>query len=75
MDDLGLALRLEGLGLFTEGLGPQAEWAPVPPRVFQRRHDTFWQVVARMLESEPGEYDDLPDYLTETASEQLEANN
>lgn len=69
------ALQLEGLGLLTEALGPQAEWSPVPPAQYQRRHDMFWKVVTGVLQSEPGEYDDLPDYLTETASEQLQANN
>jgi hypothetical protein len=69
------ALQLEGLGLLTEALGPQAEWAPVPPNAYQRRHDTFWRIVAALLESEPGDYDDLPDYMTETGTDQLQANN
>jgi hypothetical protein len=69
------ALQLEGLGLLTEALGPQVEWSPVPPTAFQRRHDMFWRVVAAVLESEPGTYDDLPEYLTESATEQLQANN
>jgi hypothetical protein len=34
----------------------------------------FWRIVAALLESYDGTYDELPDFLTETASEQLEQN-
>lgn len=61
-------------GLMTEGLGPDLEWSPVPVIEFRDRHDTFWKLVAALLLTEPGEYDDLPDYLTETATALLEAN-
>lgn len=68
-------LQLWALGLMTLGLGPDLEWSPVHPRTFQRRHDTFWKLVAGVLENEPGDYDDLPEWMTESASEALEANN
>ena len=68
-------LELWALGLMTLGLGPRLEWAPVPPADHQRRHDTFWKLISRVLENEPGDYDDLPEWMTETASEALEANN
>lgn len=69
------ALRLEGSGLLTEAIGPVAEWAPVPPDAFQRRHDTFWRIVTGLLTDTDEDYDDLPDYMTEVGTEQLEANN
>lgn len=74
-DDMDRALRLEGSGLLTEGIGPQAEWSPVPPDVYQRRHDTFWRIVTGLLTDADEDYDDLPDYLTEVGTEQLESNN
>lgn len=70
MDELELWAR----GLMTSGVGPRLEWSPAPVVEHARRHDTFWKLVAALLLTEPGEYDDLPDYLTETATAQLLAN-
>lgn len=74
-DDMERALRLEGSGLLTEGLGPFAEWAPASPDTYQRRHDDFWRIVTGILIDAVEDYDDLPDYLTEAGTEQLESNN
>lgn len=68
-------LELWALGLMTLGLGPRLEWSPAPPDVHQRRHDTFWRLVAAMFEAEPVDYDDLPEWMTEVASQALETNN
>lgn len=68
-------LQLWALGLMTLGLGPHLEWAPAPPSTHQRRHDTFWKIVSGVLSDEPGDYDDLPEWMTETASQALEINN
>lgn len=74
-DEWTWALQLEGLGLLTEGIGPIDEWAPVPPEEYQQRHTTFWRVVTDILVSEPADYDDLPDWMTETGTAQLNHNN
>lgn len=62
-------------GLRSEGLGPPLEWDAVTPEVFQKRHNGFWVLVAGLIKSEPGEYDDLPQWMTEDAAEQLQSNN
>jgi hypothetical protein len=67
-------LELWTRGLMTSGLGPDDEWCPTPVNDHAVLHDTFWKLVAALLMTEPGEYDDLPDYLTETATQLLEAN-
>lgn len=67
-------ILLWGVGLRSEGIGPHEEWDPVPPGDHQVRHNTFWKNIAGMISSEPGDYDDLPEWMTETASQQLEAN-
>jgi hypothetical protein len=71
MDELQLWAR----GLMTTGLGPDLEWSPVPVVEHADRHDTFWKLVAAMLLTEPVEYDDLPDWMTETATSALLAND
>lgn len=68
-------MELWARGLMTDGLGPDLEWCPVPIAEHRARHDTFWKLVSALLHDEPGEYDDLPDYMTETATEALELNN
>lgn len=68
-------LMLERLGLRSEALGPPEEWAAVDPATFQKRHAQFWSLVAGIIRDEPEEnYDDLPDWMTEVGTEQLEAN-
>lgn len=74
MDNLDRLISLREVGLRSEGIGPTEEWSPCPNDVFQRRHDVFWRIVGALLESEEGTYEDLPDYLTETATQQLENN-
>jgi hypothetical protein len=74
MENLDRLISLREVGLRSEGIGPTEEWSPCPNDTFQRRHDRFWRIVAALLETEPGGYDDLPEYLTETASEQLADN-
>ena len=75
MEDLDRLIFLREVGLRSDGIGPRAEWSPVPENAFQRRHDRFWRTVAGILEDEPGEYDDLPEWMTEDASEQLLIND
>jgi hypothetical protein len=73
MEDMDrAALILDRLGLSTEGLGPIEEWSPIPRDQHQRRHDTFWQAVCSIL---PDDDNDDEEWMTETASAQLEANN
>lgn len=74
MENLDRAVLLHRLGLHTEALGPPEEWQPIPAGPHQRRHSDFWFMVAALIKSEPGDYDDLPEWMTETGSEQLEAN-
>lgn len=74
MDELERSLILHRVGLRSECLGYPPEWDPQSPAEFQRRHHSFWSVVARIIRDEPGTYDDLPEWMTETGSEALEAN-
>jgi hypothetical protein len=74
MDELNRLIWLRQMGLSSEGIGPPGEWAPSPGIVYQRRHDAFWNVVAGILNDEEGEYEDLPDWMTEVGSEILEHN-
>lgn len=71
-DELGSAL--EQLGLRSELLGPRMEWAPLPVNQYQRRHARFWGLVDHLIHSEPGEYDDLPNWMTEVATIELTDN-
>lgn len=71
MDPMELWTR----GLMTTGLGPDLEWHPTPVIEHARRHDTFWKLVAAMLLTFDGDYDDLPDYVTEAATTALLDNN
>lgn len=73
MDDLGAGL--ERLGLRSELLGPEPEWAPLPVGQYQRRHARFWGMVDALIHSEPGGYDDLPQWMTEIAALQLTDND
>lgn len=68
-----IALRMQGLR--SEGLGPEAEWSPVAEGEFQRRHAQFWAIIAEMICKEDGDYDDLPEWMTETAAQELELND
>lgn len=65
------ALILDRLGLSSETLGPVQEWAPVPRAVYQRRHDTFWRVVADML---PDNEDDEQFWMSQDATIRLRNN-
>lgn len=67
-------IALSDRGLRSEGLGPDPEWAPCSPVVFQRIHARYWGIVAVMIDGETGGYEDLPDWMTEIATEQLELN-
>jgi hypothetical protein len=69
-----LPAGIEELGLRSEFLGPRAEWSPVSIKTYQRRHGAFWGIVDCMIRSVPGEYEDLPDWMTEIASDQLTDN-
>jgi hypothetical protein len=55
-------------GLLTEGLGPQAEWSPVPPDQAQTRHETFWSTVSGMM---PDDEHDEPYWMTQDATQAL----
>jgi len=66
-----MARLIEEIGLRSEVLGPRQEWSPLPPKAYQRRHAAFWGVVDSMLSSEPGTYEELPDWMTEVATAQL----
>jgi hypothetical protein len=74
MADLDRLIALRAVGLRSEGIGPDDEWAPVPDFTFQQRHAGFWGQVSDLIENEPGDYDDLPRWMTEDAAEQLEHN-
>jgi hypothetical protein len=62
---------VERLGLRTEGLGPVEEWQPVTRSIFQQRHANYWGLVSGLVQDEPGTYDELPEWMTEDASERL----
>lgn len=74
MDDMEGAERVFRSGLMTEALGPQQEWSPVDAATFQRRHTEFWSSVTRIIEAEPGDYEELPSWMTEDATELLKNN-
>jgi hypothetical protein len=57
-----------GHGLLTEGLGPQAEWSPVPPDQAQIRHGAFWATVSGMM---PDDEHDEPYWMTQDATQAL----
>lgn len=67
MNELELWVR----GLMTTGLGPHLEWSPAPVAEHAARHDRFWKLVAAILLTEPGDYDDLPDWMTEAGTTAL----
>lgn len=75
MENLDGLIFLRKVGLRSDGIGPHEEWSPVPEGAFQRRHDGFWRAVAGMIEDEPGEYEDLPEWMTEEAAEELLIND
>lgn len=75
MERLDRLIELDTQGLASEGVGPEAEWCPVPRLVFQRRHTDFWDLVLCILQTEPGTLEDLPEHLTEIGSDQLMAND
>lgn len=75
MDELDRSLALYKAGLRSECLGHPLDWDPQPPAEFQRRHNEFWSMVSGMIQAEPGDYEDLPDWMTEVASDQLENDN
>lgn len=68
------AVDIDINGLRSELLGVVEEWDPVPPDQFQRRHDQYWSLVDRMIQAEPGNYGDLPDWMTEVGSDRLAEN-
>ena len=74
MENLDRLISLREVGLRSEGLGPDAEWAPVPEDKFQLRHTRYWGQVSDLIENEPGDYDDLPRWMTEDAALDLELN-
>lgn len=64
-------------GLFSGGLGPEAEWDPVDPITFQRRHDEFWRFTGDILQTEytdEGNDEDLPEWMSEEATITLRNN-
>lgn len=69
------ALVLYRSGVWTEAIGPEQEWSPVGIVLFQARHNQFWSLVEGMIRAEPGDYDDLPEWMTESATAQLENQN
>jgi hypothetical protein len=75
MDNLDRLIALRDRGMRTEGLGPEQEWHPVSDTEHQIRHNRFWAgVVSPLLADEPGEYDDLPSWMTEDATDLLTKN-
>lgn len=55
-------------GLITEGLGPEAEWSPVPPDQSQKRHQAFWSTVSGMM---PDDEHDEPYWMSQAATARL----
>lgn len=74
MDENDRALALYRVGLRSECLGHPLDWDPKPPAEFQKRHSEFWSVVSGTISDEPGDYDDLPEWMTEVATDLLEDN-
>lgn len=74
-DGWALALELERRGLLTGGIGPHVEWFPMSPDEFQRLHDQFWRFITDLLTNEPADYEQLPSWMTEEGTDQLNANN
>lgn len=75
MKEIDREAMLERLGLRSEALGPPDEWQPVTPDRHQDRHRKYWGVVTDLIEDEPGEYEDLPEWMKEEGSEALIAND
>jgi hypothetical protein len=74
MDELDQSLTLYRSGVWSEAIGPEQEWLPVNRFLFQVRHNQFWSFVKDIIQAEPGEYDDLPEWMTEAATERLQHN-
>lgn len=53
-------------------LGPLMEW--IVSTDWPADDELFWAFILSVIEDEPGEYDDLPQWMTETASGLLQLN-
>lgn len=63
-------------GVRSQFLGPLVEWIlSHTSDEFDKTDDPFWGIVEALIKSTPGTYDDLPDWMTETATELLELND
>lgn len=68
--------RLLPEGVRSQFLGPLREWiVSSSDAEFDSINDPFWEIVELLLKEQPGGYDDLPDWMTETATELLELND
>lgn len=63
-------------GVRSQFLGPLREWVlSHTDAEFDKTNDPFWDLVEQLLKETPGAYEDLPDWMTETATELLAMND
>lgn len=63
-------------GVRSQFLGPLLEWVLSHDWAeWDQVHDDFWRLVQDLIGDEPGDYDDLPEWMTELATELLESNS
>lgn len=75
-DDRVMALWTQH-GLLTEGLGPEAEWKPVPPDTKQTNHNAFWGAITPILTEaydDDADDDDVPFWMSQRATRALISN-
>jgi hypothetical protein len=72
MSELDRAIFMGRLGLSTEAIGPPEEWTPTDRATHQRRHAQFWNTVGAIL---PDNEEEEPEWMTQSATDALEANN
>lgn len=64
-------------GIESSFLGPPGEWILACPTLWMLSRMAFWDIVSDLMVHEGGrdaDYDDLPDWMTEIATELLKSN-
>lgn len=63
-------------GVRSQFLGPLREWVVSSTDAeFDATNDPFWEIVEQLIKTTPGTYDQLPDWMTETATDLLADND
>ena len=62
----------EGL---TSELGPGEEWIIADEDSWSDTYHGFWEIVEKLILGERGSYEELPDWMTETATDALLNNS